>query len=60
LKLVPATKFTGGNKEEARRFVLQAWALVHGLAMLMLDGQLPADGALIDQIIDANTMWPMR
>lgn len=30
---------------------LRAWALVHGLAMLMLDGQLPADDRLIDNLI---------
>ncbi|MFN4024315.1 MAG: TetR/AcrR family transcriptional regulator [Hyphomonas sp.] len=33
---------------------LQAWSLVHGLAMLMLDGQVPADDSLIDQVIEAN------
>lgn len=32
---------------------LQAWSLVHGLAMLMLDGQVPADDQLIDQVIAA-------
>ena len=30
---------------------LGSWALVHGLAMLMLDGQVPADDRLIDRII---------
>lgn len=30
---------------------LQSWALVHGLAMLMLDGIVPADEALIDAVI---------
>ncbi|MFT3965968.1 MAG: TetR/AcrR family transcriptional regulator [Sphingobium sp.] len=30
---------------------VQAWALVHGLAMLMLDGQVPVDDALIDRAI---------
>jgi len=30
---------------------VQAWALVHGLAMLMLDGQIPADEAIIDRAI---------
>lgn len=52
-----AAKFTGGDMTEARRFALQAWALVHGLAMLMLDGQVPADEALIDQVIDGRSMW---
>jgi AcrR family transcriptional regulator len=30
---------------------VQAWALVHGLAMLMLDGQIDPDDALIDRAI---------
>jgi AcrR family transcriptional regulator len=29
----------------------RAWALVHGLAMLMLDGQIAVDDALIDRVI---------
>lgn len=32
---------------------LQSWALVHGLAMLMLDGIVPADAALIDAVIES-------
>jgi hypothetical protein len=28
--------------------------MVHGLAMLMLDGQVPADPALIDASIDVS------
>jgi AcrR family transcriptional regulator len=29
----------------------RAWSLVHGLAMLMLDGQIAVDDALIDRVI---------
>jgi AcrR family transcriptional regulator len=36
---------------EAATHAVQAWALVHGLAMLMLDGQIPADEGLIDKAI---------
>ena len=36
---------------ERRTRALQSWALVHGLAMLMLDGIVPADEALIDAVI---------
>jgi AcrR family transcriptional regulator len=39
---------------EARR--LKAWSLVHGLAMLMLDGQVPAEAALIDAVVDASVL----
>ena len=45
---------------EARRLVIQAWAVVHGLAMLMLDGQLPRDDALIDQVIDPGSLFGGR
>jgi AcrR family transcriptional regulator len=36
---------------EAAVLSVRAWALVHGLAMLMLDGLIPADDALIDKAI---------
>ena len=36
---------------EAAVVSVRAWALVHGLAMLMLDGLVPADDALIDSAI---------
>jgi AcrR family transcriptional regulator len=39
---------------EARR--LKSWALVHGLAMLMLDGQVPAEPSLIEAVIDASAL----
>lgn len=31
--------------------VIQSWAMVHGLAMLMLDGQVPYDESLIDRAV---------
>jgi AcrR family transcriptional regulator len=36
---------------EAAVLSVRAWAMVHGLAMLMLDGLIPADDALIDKAI---------
>lgn len=38
--------------DEARLFALRSWALVHGLAVLMLDGQIPADDATIDAVVE--------
>jgi len=38
------------GSQEAQRAAIEAWALVHGLAMLILDGQLPADDAMIEAI----------
>ena len=55
-----ADRIAGGDQEAARRIAVQAWALVHGLAMLMLDGQLPADEALIDRVMDGRSMWQAR
>lgn len=48
------------SPEEARRLVVQAWALVHGLAMLMLDRQLPPDEALIDRVIDPGKLFSLK
>ena len=50
--LANAAASVGADREsaEARGAAIQAWALVHGLAMLMLDGQLPADDRIIDAI----------
>ncbi|MFW7267098.1 TetR/AcrR family transcriptional regulator [Gluconacetobacter sp. Hr-1-5] len=36
---------------EAATRAIEAWALVHGLAMLMLDGQLPAEETIIEKVI---------
>lgn len=55
--LETTARMAGGDNEAARRMAMQAWSLVHGLAMLMLDGQLPADEALIDKVIDGNMLW---
>jgi AcrR family transcriptional regulator len=43
---------TSSKTREIQR--LKAWAIVHGLAMLMLDGLVPADPALIDSVIAAD------
>jgi len=39
---------------EPRIFALQAWSIAHGLAMLLIDGQLHVDDATIDEVIDAH------
>lgn len=45
---------------DAERLTLQAWAVAHGLAMLMLDGRLPHDDALIDRVLDTKTLFPAQ
>jgi AcrR family transcriptional regulator len=55
--LVDALKgLSGPGVTQAQRDVqrLKAWSQVHGLAMLMLDGLVPANKALIDQVISAD------
>ncbi len=44
--------------EQLRNTALRAWTRVHGLAMLMLDGQIAVDDGLIDAVIDGHDLWP--
>ena len=37
---------------DRRAAALRSWGLVHGLAMLALDGQVQLDDAMIDRVID--------
>jgi AcrR family transcriptional regulator len=41
---------------EPRIFALQSWSVAHGLAMLIIDGQLHVDDKTIDAVIDAHMM----
>ncbi len=41
----------GAKEDQVEVGAIQAWALVHGLATLMLDGQIPSDVSLIDSVI---------
>jgi len=43
---------------EPRTFALQSWAIAHGLAMLIIDGQLHVDDKTIDAVIDAHMVAP--
>lgn len=40
-----------GDARQARILALRSWALVHGLALLMLDGRVPPSDALIEAAI---------
>lgn len=48
-----AVAFPELSPEDTRIRALQAWSLVHGLSMLMLDGVVPADQSLIDAVISS-------
>ena len=52
-----AERFAGAD---ARRLQLQAWAVANGLAMLMLDGLIPADDKLIKSVIDQQTLFAVQ
>ena len=41
---------------DPRVFALQSWSVVHGLAMLLLDGAVPLDEAMIGRVVDAHAM----
>ena len=42
----------------ARTRAVQAWSLAHGLAMLMLDGQIPRDERLIEETMSGGAPLP--
>jgi AcrR family transcriptional regulator len=41
----------GWTAAQRKAAALHAWALVHGLALLVLDRQIPADWTLIEQVV---------
>lgn len=52
-----ARQLAGGDEQKAQRLALQAWAVAHGLAMLMLDGRVSPEDAIIDSVIDAGALF---
>ncbi len=44
----------GAGTEAVQVGALRAWSQAHGLALLMLDGQVPAQDVLIDQVLSAE------
>lgn len=49
-------ELSGGkmSSEEQKIRRLQAWSVVHGLAMLMLDGLVPPDDKIIDSVLETR------
>ena len=56
--LIANTRALAGNSERAETLALQAWSIAHGIAMLMLDGRIPVDDALIDRMLDTKSLFP--
>ena len=50
------SELSGGKMSLAEQNIrrLQSWSIVHGLAMLMLDGLVPADEKIIDQVLGSK------
>jgi AcrR family transcriptional regulator len=50
-----------GSSIEARNaMAMHAWSLVHGLSVLILDGQIPPDMKLVEAILDSEELEPLR
>ena len=47
-----------GKGGDPQVIAIKAWAVAHGLAMLMLDGEIPVDDALIDRVLDRGAIPP--
>ena len=47
----------GSTARQRQALALHAWSLVHGLSVLMLDGQVPRDPALIQAVLGATGLW---
>ena len=45
---------------DVRTYSLQCWSLVHGLAMLFLDGQLPFDRNLVASVVNVQSFLGVR
>lgn len=51
------TQALAKNTERAEILALQAWSIAHGIAMLMLDGRIPAEDDLIDKMLDTRNLF---
>ena len=55
--LTAYTQALASNPERAETLALQAWSIAHGIAMRMLDGRIPTDGALIDRLLNTENLF---
>ncbi len=44
------------HETDPQVFALQAWSIAHGLALLILDGQIAGDDQIIRRVVDAHAM----
>lgn len=55
---IAALAAPGTSEDDQRVAIVRSWAMVHGLAMLMLDGQVPMDERLIDRVVETTLGLP--
>lgn len=55
--LTANTRALASDPKKAETMALQAWSIAHGIAMLMLDGRIPAEDALIEQMLDTESLF---
>lgn len=58
--LTANTRALAGDPRKAEVLALQAWSIAHGIAMLMLDGRIPTDDALIDRMLNTEDLFPLN
>jgi AcrR family transcriptional regulator len=46
----------GAELDAVKAIAMRSWALVHGLAVLMIDGYAPRDEALIDAVVNVRAL----
>ncbi len=47
-----------GPGHDPNLFAVKAWSIAHGLAMLMLDGQIPRDPKLVETLVGPGPAGP--
>ena len=57
--MVNAARFAPEGAD-VRTYSLQCWSLVHGLAMLFLDGQVPFDRNLVASVVNVQSLLGIR
>lgn len=57
--MVNANRFAPEGAD-VRTYSLQCWSLVHGLAMLFLDGQVPFDRDLVASVVNVQSLLGVR
>ena len=57
--MINASRFAPDGAD-VRTYSVQCWSLVHGLAMLFLDGQVPFDRNLVESVVNVQSLLGVR